>query len=164
MNKLLIATAMIACATAANAQWTLNNEKDIVTLKSDPYISTHATYSDSKYRNTPFMGINCNSIYFGNLDILNSGMFRFRTNNQLESTTMYGNEWQGNDGISLVFAKNKEQEKHFWKQAEGHFQNMVRDNELFVKFSSYSRSSQNAIFELGGFTKKLKELKNLCLK
>ena len=153
MKKLLIATAMIVCATTANAQWNLTNQKDMVTLKSDPYISTFASYSDSKYGTKPFMGVNCNSIYFGGLDTLSSGVYWFRTDSMSEAKTVYGQEWQGYGGVTLKFAYSDSDRKKFWKKAEGHFQNMIRDDKLFAKFDSYSRSNQSAVFKLTGLRK-----------
>ena len=80
--KTLITAAIItviALATSASAgskthgKWRVENNIDALTGEREIHMWSSATTRDSRYGQKPFMGIDCESLYFGRLDVLNGG-------------------------------------------------------------------------------------------
>ena len=169
MKLTVAAIVLMITTTAASAttygKWKLYEDADEVTLETEVYISTDAIRKDSKYRHTtPFVSIGCDSMWFGDLDTLNTGRIVFRTNNMPKPDSKNGNMWQSYSGTTVDFPiYNKRQHVKFWDQHELHFQNMIRDTQLFVSFASYARANQTVTYSLSGASKALDALSEKCL-
>lgn len=169
MFKTVIMAIALTIATITSAfasDWKVSEGYDKVTNTSSPYIFTYATKRDSQYGHTkPLMGIDCTSIYFNDLDILNNGKFKFRTNGMTKATTKNGDIYEGSDGLTLEFARSRvKDQQRFWGKDnyEKHFANMIADKEMYVSFNSYSRSDQSITVSLSGSSSALKLLGALC--
>ena len=110
------------------------------------------------------MGINCNSVYFGNLAVIDDGDVNWRFNNQNKSELIRGDEWQGNNGTSIKFrwAINQSNSDKAFRYYKTYSKDFISAKALFVNFDMYSAPDLTATFSMMGVTAAIDRLQGNC--
>ena len=150
-------------AATKYGRWTAAESYDKVYNTSHPYILTYAIAKDSKYSHLkPYLRIGCVSMRFGDLDAIRSGTIYFRTNGMSVSSYEIFREGSGYDSVYDTFAYGTREEERFWAEYESHFENIIRDSQLYVRFDTYGSYRQTPTFSLSGSSKALEWLNAAC--
>lgn len=169
MLKLMI-TLMAFFGVSAAAQetkfgdWTVRVTRDKVTLKSEAHAYTYSKSGKTKYGERPFMGINCNSVYFGNVAVLGDEDVTSRFDNQSKANKMNGDRWQGGQGTSIYFqhslgTSNSDKAFRYYKT---YFKDFISAKELYVNFDMYASQTLQVTFSMMGVTASIDRLQSEC--
>ena len=172
MLRFLTIALMLNCgASTAIAEerfgdWSYVRTKDKVTNKISVHIYTNAKKGKTKFGDTPFMGIDCDDMYFGNIAVIDDGDILMRVNTSRSALSLDGDEWQRNDGTTIdlrnIAPKRYTSTKEMFRYYKTHFASFVSGKETYVKFSMYSEQDLNVTFSLRGFTKAIDALQYHC--
>lgn len=171
MKKLLLTAAIALFATTANTasagekqygNWTYHEEVDPVANQVKAWISTHATQGTDRWGNVPYMGLDCDKMYFGDVGVLDDPVVLWRFDHQAKAASKYGAMWQGYTGVSLRWAGGT----RIWSNGKykRHFENSIREGTLFVQFNPYASSNETFTFSMKGFTNAINHLAATCSK
>jgi hypothetical protein len=169
MLKFMIAL-LIFWGVSATAQttkfrdWTVFVGRDKVTLKGLAIAATDSKRGKTKYGERPFMGINCNSVYFGNVAVLDDEDVTWRFNNQSEAKSLYGDRWQAGKGTTIYFrhslgTSNSDKAFRYYKT---YFKDFISAKELYVNFDMYGSGTLQVTFSMMGVTAAIDRLQSEC--
>jgi len=144
--------------------WTVIVARDKVTLKREAHAYTYSKRGKTKYGERPYMGINCNSVYFGNVAVLEDEDVTWRFDNQSKANRMYGDRWQGGKGTTIDFnyslgTSNSDKAFRYYKT---HFKDFISAKELYVNFDMYASGTLQVTFSMMGVTAAIDRLQSEC--
>ena len=144
--------------------WQVVEKYNEVTQKIEAYAFTYAKKGKTKFGERPYMGINCKSVYFGNLAVIDEGDVNWRFNNQNKSELISGDEWQGNNGTTIKFrwAINQSNSAKAFRYYKTYFKDFISAKALYVNFDMYSAPELTATFSMMGVTAAIDRLQNNC--
>ena len=164
MAIFLFSSAQISVANQKFRDWEAVFTYDKVTKKEGAYIYTTAKSGKTKWGETPYMGINCNSVYFGNVATLDDENVTWRFDNQSKATYVYGDKWQGSKGTTISFrqALGTSNTQKAFRYYKTYFKNFVASRELYVNFDMYASPKIQATFSMMGATAAIDWLQRSC--
>ena len=169
MLKLMVTFLVFFGVSAAAKEtkfrdWKVIVTQDKVTQKNKAWAVTYSKNGKTKYGERPFMGINCDSVYFGNVAVLDDEDVTWRFDNQTKAKNVFGDRWQGGAGTTIYFrhslgSSNSDEAFRYYKT---HFKDFISAKEFYVNFDMYASQTLQVTFSMMGVTAAIDQLQSEC--